>query len=1297
MWLLLLLPPAAIAAGQPYRIMEGEQSRQFEVALNEVALQVRGRRKVMDLGSVDSVVAAKNRVNAIRTATGQETQLVLYEVGRPRNIYTRRILTDRILLRPAPGADAAAIALAAGASNRGARSYAPQYLVLEVTSSGTSLEAVEYLRRRPDVISAEPMLARQRAKRLIPDDTFFTNQWHLVNSGQGGALAGADINVTNVWDTFRGTNVIIAIIDDGLQTTHPDLADHVDTQIDYDWNDDTPDDPSPDLGADSHGTACAGVAAAIGNNALGVSGVAPDATIVGLRLIAASVTDEDEADAMAHSNDLIFVKSNSWGPADDGWTLEGPGPLTAGAFQQGAMTGRAGKGVIYLWAGGNGRTEGDDANYDGYANSIYTIAIGAMADDGSSAYYSEPGACLVICAPSDGGMNGIATTDLVGADGYNDGEFVLDSPDADYTWTFGGTSAACPGAAGVTALLLNANPSLGWRDVQAILIRSAALTDQANSDWSTNSAGLHFNHDYGAGLVDAEAAVALAQTWTNLGTQASTSFTTNLSLEIPDGEVSGALVLLPLGNTNLIAEHVVVTTDIYHPIRGNLSLVLTSPSGMQSRLATPHGDTGDNYRGWSFMSVRHWGEQSHGMWRLRVADTKEGGNPGIVSNVQIRVYGTQTALQSNMPPTLVVPPDQLVGLGDEVRFEVTAVDIIDRDPVSLTAHNLPGWASFTVETNGTTLTGTFSGTHSAVDTFLVTFIAEDVDGAVEADVNISVEVLPDILLSERFDLEALPAGWSVIANAHTNGLWWFDDPNWQDNYTGGDGGMAIADSDWAGQVVMDAELRTPTLDLHEYPSVRLEFKTDFWYWAGGFDEIGDVDVSIGGAGGPWVNVWRKTNDHWGPVTEEVDISFIATRQTNVVLRFRYHNAYFDGYWAIDDVMVYGDTTGGPSNSPPLLICEDRWTTDAGMLVQFDLRSSDPVDGDTVSLNVVGLPKWATFTTWPEGEWTVGRFSGISVDPGATSVVFRAADKDGTTEKNTAIEVLLPRFAILSEHFESPPPDGWTVLANSHPDAQWRFDDPDELGNLTGSTGKTATADSRSAGEVDMDTELRAPALDIRGFTSTELSFHTSFSHYLEGSNEIADVDISTDGADGPWVNVWRKTEDYSNPAHEIVDISAISTGQPNVIIRFRYYDAHEDDYWQIDEVVVSGDEPYDSDGDGLPNWWERKYFDGPTNAVPSDDTDEDHMSNRREWLTGTDPRDPGSALRIIGISNAVPEGVDLRWWSVYGQQYSVWACDSLSSNFALRGSNLLPTPPANRFVDSTATNAPIRFYLIGTE
>ena len=184
----------------------------------------------------------------------------------------------------------------------------------------------------------------------------------MLNTGQGSGTIGEDANVTGAWNTATGNGVLISVVDDGVDHQHPDLSPNYLTSIDYDYcgNDG---DPTP-TSNDGHGTAAAGVAGAKGNNNNGVTGAALDADLIGLRLIACSNTDQDEADAIGHRRDIVGVSSNSWGPSDNGRTLKGPEPLLQASLEDNVYLGRGGLGTITTLAGGNGRTSGDNSNYD---------------------------------------------------------------------------------------------------------------------------------------------------------------------------------------------------------------------------------------------------------------------------------------------------------------------------------------------------------------------------------------------------------------------------------------------------------------------------------------------------------------------------------------------------------------------------------------------------------------------------------------------------------------------------------------------------------------------------------------------------------------------------------------------------------------------------------------------------------------------------------------------------------------------------------------------------------------------
>jgi subtilisin-like proprotein convertase family protein len=316
----------------------------------------------------------------------------------------------------------------------------------------------------------------------------------------------------------------------------------------------------------------------------------------------------------------------------------GPGPLVRAALEVGVTRGRDGLGNIYVWAAGNGLYYKDNVNYDGYANSPFTIAVGAVDNTGRQAWYSEPGAAMLVTAPSSGSLAGITTTDLFGNPGYSAG---------DCTTTFGGTSAAAPLVAGVVALMLEANPELAWRDVQHILAKTAVKNDPSDSDWATNEAGYQINHKYGFGRVDAGAAVEAALTWSPVAPALSlNSKPVNLNQTIPDNNTTGLTTTLTVSQS-MTLEHVEVVVDISHPYRGDLEIVLISPAGTQSVLAEPRRDSGNNYDSWRFMTVHNWGESSQGTWTLEVKD-KVALDVGQLHSWQLILHGTD--IKKDPPP-----------------------------------------------------------------------------------------------------------------------------------------------------------------------------------------------------------------------------------------------------------------------------------------------------------------------------------------------------------------------------------------------------------------------------------------------------------------------------------------------------------------------------------------------------------------------------------------------------------------------------------------------------------------------
>ncbi len=511
--------------------------------------------------------------------------------------------------------------------------------------------AVQHFTRQ-GVIDNTPRPVPADMEGRVPGDPLFNNQWHLRNTGQFGGLAGNDVKVVPVWDNmgYTGSGAVIAIVDDGLQHDHPDLAANYVPGGSYDFNFNDAD-PYPDLSFDPHGTSAGGVAAARDNGSCGV-GAAFRAGLSGIRLIAGGVTDATEASALNYQFNINDIYNNSWGPADIG-VIAGPGNLTRNALANGTLNGRGGLGSIFVWAGGNGLQNSDNVNADGYANSPYTIAVGAIDHRGRQSSYSEPGSALHVVAPSSGDTVGITTTDLTGGNGYNGYPGSLDC-----TNNFGGTSSASPLVAGVVALMLEANPGLGWRDVQHILARTADKNDPTDRDWRRNRAGFNINHKYGFGRVNAERAVYLAEEWQNVPTRVTYSTSPIMvNTAIPDNKRSGIInnINLTVPDPNFVIEHVEIVFNATHTYRGDLQIELTGPRGTKSLLINQRlNDAGNNYANWRFMTVRQWGETGSGRWSLKVADLV-GDDVGTFNSWQIVLHGYSRPAKPIGRPTLIEP------------------------------------------------------------------------------------------------------------------------------------------------------------------------------------------------------------------------------------------------------------------------------------------------------------------------------------------------------------------------------------------------------------------------------------------------------------------------------------------------------------------------------------------------------------------------------------------------------------------------------------------------------------------
>ena len=526
----------------------------------------------------------------------------------------------------------------------------------------------------------------------FPTDPLFSQQWYLYNTGQGGRTPGIDLNVVDVWADYTGQGVTIGVIDDGVEDDHEDLADNYNSQptgLTPAYN---PAEGKPQSDKDDHGTAVAGIIAGVANNGTGIAGIAYNAQITGFRY--ADITDTDASPIARQA--AFDISNNSWGgvnPFDTNFNLP-PGRIAQQAIENAITNGRDGLGTIFVWAAGNEREEGVNANYRNYENSRYTIAVAAIDGKGIYAPYSVPGANLLVSAFGDGDPSNdvdgtIVTTDLMGDAGSNRPGVEGQLDNFNYTSTFNGTSSATPMVSGVVALMLEANPDLGYRDVQEILAYSARQNDPTAADWAFNGArnwnggGLHVNHNYGFGLVDTHAAVRLAESWMFDSTKANerqVNGSSSIPVQIVDqGEIIDTITL----SSDLNIDYVEIDLDISHTAIEDLIITLISPDGTESVLfdgiqlqetgfimvgldeeteekkyerfssfrQNPREFTededlialGESYQQgikFTFSSTFHWGEIGTGDWKLSVKDTFEG-DIGTLNNWNLRLFGDE--------------------------------------------------------------------------------------------------------------------------------------------------------------------------------------------------------------------------------------------------------------------------------------------------------------------------------------------------------------------------------------------------------------------------------------------------------------------------------------------------------------------------------------------------------------------------------------------------------------------------------------------------------------------------------
>ncbi|MGZ4973340.1 MAG: S8 family serine peptidase [Limisphaerales bacterium] len=439
----------------------------------------------------------------------------------------------------------------AGSSLKVVRKISSNIFIVQAPDATTAALEAHRLSAIRGVMTSIPVMRRPAVLHgpyaYKPNDPYSFNQWHLEHRDpQSGAVTGPDLNARAAWPFTLGQGITVAVGDDGIEYTHPELAARAANAPHFNFYANT-NSGMPDSTSDMHATAVAGLIAAELNNNLGGSGVAPGANLASWKIFRGGsllTTDEQLMDMFQYASNVVAVQNHSWGYGGDSQIAVGL--LSTIGVSNAVHNGRDGKGAVIVRSAGNFRIDGADANDDAYLADPQIIAVGAVRIDGRVASYSNPGACLLVAAPGGELATGtLFTTDRQGLLGYNTSTNYADPTLGDYCFDstgFYGTSAAAPQIAGVAALILSANTNLTYRDVQQILILSARQFDVSDPRLGTNAAGFHISHNQGFGIPDAGVAVQLARAWPNRPAAVTMTWSDTTTNAIPD---DGLHVVIP--------------------------------------------------------------------------------------------------------------------------------------------------------------------------------------------------------------------------------------------------------------------------------------------------------------------------------------------------------------------------------------------------------------------------------------------------------------------------------------------------------------------------------------------------------------------------------------------------------------------------------------------------------------------------------------------------------------------------------------------------------------------------------
>lgn len=486
-------------------------------------------------------------------------------------------------------------------------------------------------------------------------DKYFSKQWYIystasLTNGSGvSSLLGYNLNLLPLYQNYMGynggKNIIIQVVDTGVYYLHEDLRDNIDTARSHNGlkfgHMTLPSASRP------HGTKVAGVIAARGFNGKGVRGIIPFAKIaVSDWLLYSSFDVLEEVWLTGYQANDIAISNNSWGFEFSTQTIPEE------YMQKASSQLRDGKGRLFVFPAGNLRNIKGNANLQYILNNRFAIAVASVNYNNKYSSYSSKGSNILVAAYSGediGTTPTIATTTVPQSSSNSSSNPTTwhDDYERNYTFDFSGTSAAAPMVSASIGLVLEACPTLTWRDVRHLLALTSKQIDSTNGSWVKNGADLYHSIDYGFGLINPAKMVEVCQAHYDL-LPAEDSFQ---KIIYPNAPIADNLLATDFAIDilrSLTIEWVELTVDSDHCYASDLAIYLISPSGTKTQLldqntisnkASTLETTADWMNGgFRLSSAAFVDETSKGEWRIEILD-KSMGDSGRVNTLKLKIYG----------------------------------------------------------------------------------------------------------------------------------------------------------------------------------------------------------------------------------------------------------------------------------------------------------------------------------------------------------------------------------------------------------------------------------------------------------------------------------------------------------------------------------------------------------------------------------------------------------------------------------------------------------------------------------